>query len=163
MKGALALAVLTLAGLVLVPAAIPEPATTHVVSIYAPRGLGSNCGRVMPLKRVVRGPALLQGAMRALLSGPTKLERARGYGGWFSTTTAGHLRSVRVSHRVAYVDFRSFAAHVPNASTSCGSTLLLAQLDRTVAQFPTLKRAVYSFDGSRQAFYEWLQREAPEG
>jgi hypothetical protein len=72
------------------------------------------------------------------------------------------VRSVRISDRVAHVDFRSFASHVPNASTSCGSALLLAQLDRTATQFPTVKRAVYSFNGSRRAFYEWLQREAPE-
>ena len=164
MKGALALTALTLAGLVLVSAATPLPATrTHAVSIYAPRGVSSNCGRVVPLKRVVRVPALLRGAMQALLAGPTQVERARGYGGWFSATTAGHLRSVRISHGIAHVDFRNFAAHVPNASTSCGSTLLLAQLDRTAKQFPTVTRTVYSFDGSRHAVYEWLQREPPEG
>lgn len=29
-------------------------------------------------------------------------------------------------------------------------------------QFPTVRRAVYSFNGSRRAFYEWLQRAEPE-
>jgi hypothetical protein len=32
----------------------------------------------------------------------------------------------------------------------------------TTTQFPSVKRTVYSFDGSRHAFYGWLQREAPE-
>lgn len=144
------------------PAATQGPAGTHAISIYAPRGTSVNCARVLPLKRVVASPALLKGAMRALLAGPTRAERARGYGGWFSVKTAGHLQSVRVSHGIAFVDFRTFARDIPNASSSCGSALLLAQLDRTARQFPTVKRAVYSFDGSRHAFYAWLQREVPE-
>jgi hypothetical protein len=135
---------------------------THLVSIYAPRGASNDCARVLPLRRVVAAPALLKGAMLALLTGPTKAERAHGYGGWFSTKTAGHLRSVRISNGVAFIDFRTFVRDIPNASTSCGSSLLLAQLDRTAKQFPIVKRTVYSFDGSRQAFYEWLQREAPK-
>jgi spore germination protein GerM len=114
------------------------------------------------MKRVVASPALLKGAMQALLAGPKRAERARGYGGWFSVKTAGHLRSVRISNGVAFVDFRTFAHDIPNASSSCGSALLLAQLDRTAKQFPTVKRTVYSFEGSRHDFYEWLQREAPE-
>lgn len=134
----------------------------HGVLIYAPRGASNTCARVLPLTRVVEGPALLKGAMQALLVGPTKAERARGFGGWFSAKTAGHLGSVRIVHGVAFIDFRNFARDIPNASTSCGSALLLAQLDRTAKQFPTVKRSVYSFNGSRHAFYEWLQRDVPE-
>jgi sporulation and spore germination protein len=150
--------------LALAPTAASTPAgRSHSVSVFAPRGISANCARVFPLKRVVPEPRLLRGAMQALLAGPTRAERARGYGGWFSVKTAGHLRSVRISGGVAYVDFRNFASHIPNASTSCGSTLLLAQLDRTARQFSAVKRAVYSFNGSRRAFYEWLQREPPGG
>lgn len=153
-----------LVALALVSTAAPEAGgRPHTVAVFVSRGVGSNCGRVLPLPRTVYGPQLLRGAMQALLAGPTRVERARGYSGWFSAKTAGHLRSVRISDRVAYVDFRDFASDIPNASTSCGSTLLLAQLNRTAKQFPTVKRAIYSFDGSRRAFYEWLQREPPEG
>lgn len=137
-------------------------ARSHVVAIYAPRGTSNNCARVLPLKRIVAAPALLKGTIQALLAGPTKSERARGYGGWFSAKTAGHLNSVRILHGGAFVDFRNFARDIPNASTSCGSALLLAQLDRTATQFLTVKHTVYSFNGSRHAFYEWLQREVPE-
>jgi hypothetical protein len=59
------------------------------------------------------------------------------------------------------VDFRNFSRLIPNASSSCGSAMLLAQLNRTATQFPTVRRAVYSFNGDRHAFYEWLQREPP--
>ncbi len=135
---------------------------TQAVSIFAPRGTGSDCARVLPLKRLVRSPAVLKGAVQALLAGPTMTERARGYGGWFSVATADHLRSVRIERGVAYIDFRKFARDIPNASSSCGSTLLPAQLDRTAKQFSTVEATVYSFDGSRRVFYAWLQRETPK-
>lgn len=136
--------------------------SSSIVRIYVPHGdPGRACARVVPLKRTVRGTAVLAGAMRALLAGPTAGERSRGYGGWFSRRTAGRLRSVRIAAGVAYVDFRDFRRLIPNASSSCGSALLLAQLDRTATQFPSVRAAVYSFAGNRGAFYEWLQREAP--
>ena len=151
------------AGVAFVPAGAPAPpAGSRVVSIFAPRCVGNDCSRVLPLRRRVAAPALLRGAMRALLAGPTRAERTRGYGGWFSVGTAGRLRSVRIAHNVAFVDFHDFSRVIPNASTSCGSALLLAQLDRTAKQFPDVHRTVYSFDGSRRAFYEWLQLEAPQ-
>jgi hypothetical protein len=139
------------------------PTTSHPVSIYVLRGHGNSCARVVPLKRGVSGPQVLRGAMQALLAGPTAAERARGYGGWFSAKTGGHLRSVRLANGTAYIDFRSFKNDIPGASSSCGSTLLLAQLDRTATQFAAVERTVYSFDGSRRAFYEWLQRVTPAG
>lgn len=132
------------------------------VSVFLPKGdPGARCNRVLPVSRTVVFPAVLRGAMLQLLRGPTAAERGRGYGGWFSSRTAGMLRGVRLAGGVAYVDFRDFRRVIPNASSSCGSALLLAQLDRTATQFPTVRRAIYSFDGSRRAFYEWLQRSAP--
>jgi hypothetical protein len=162
MRPSLAFAAPALVGFALASTAAAAPAgKSHAVSIFAPRGISADCARVLPLKRVVAEPRLLRGAMQALLAGPTKAERARGYGGWFSVGTAGHLRGVWISDGVASIDFRSFASHIPNASTSCVSTLLLAQLDRTARQFSAVKRAIYSFSGSRQAFCEWVQREPP--
>ncbi|MGZ8694131.1 MAG: GerMN domain-containing protein [Gaiellaceae bacterium] len=152
--------------LVVVGASTATPASPApgraVVKVFAPRGgPGLSCARVFPLRRTVSTPAVLTGALRALLAGPGAAERRAGYGGWFSAATAGRLRSVRITRGVAYIDFRDFSRVIPNASSSCGSSMLLAQLNRTATQFPTVRRAVYSFDGSRRAFYEWLQRSEP--
>lgn len=163
------LAALAMAALVTLVASAPSPgavadrATSFTrVEIFVPRhDPSSGCGRVLPLSRIVPTPAVLTGAMRKLLEGPTRAERRRGYGGWFSARTAGMLRSVRVAGGVAYVDFANFSKIIPNASSSCGSRLLLAQLDRTTKQFPTVRKAIYSFTGSRKAFYEWLQLSPP--
>jgi hypothetical protein len=158
----LGLGVLAMAASVGADAAPQGSARAVGVEIYAPRDSpGRNCARVFPLARTVPAPAVLTGTMRALLRGPTAAERARGYGGWFSAKTAGMLRSVRITNGVAYVDFRNFSRVIPNASSSCGSAMLLAQLDRTAKQFPTVRRTVYFFNGSAQAFYEWLQRSPP--
>ena len=132
------------------------------VSVYFPRGpVGTSCTRVLPRTRDVVVPGILRGALTKLLEGPTAAERRLGYGGWFSARTAGMLRSVRIADGVAYADFRDLRRVIPNASSSCGSALLLAQLDRTATQFRTVRRAVYSINGNRRAFYEWLQRPAP--
>ena len=153
---------LALLGTGITASARAEPtADRALVEVFFARGSSASCSRVQALPRRVLRPAVLTGALRALVAGPTRAERARGYGGWFSSRTAGSVRSVRVARGTAHVDFRNFSRVIANASSSCGSTLLLAQLDRTARQFPTVQRTVYSFDGSRRAFYEWLQRAAP--
>jgi hypothetical protein len=140
-------------------AAAPAPDS---VDVFFPRGAATaDCGRVVAVHRSVARPAVLRGALRALVAGPSPAERRRGYGGWFSARTAAALRSVRLHRGVAYIDLRDLRRVIPNASSSCGSALLLAQLNRTATQFPTVRRAVYSFAGSRSAFYEWLQQPTP--
>ncbi len=120
---------------------------------------GDPCSTAVGVTRQVPPPGLLRGALEALLAGPTPAEQAQGYGGWFSAATAGMLRSVRLDAGTAYVDLdAALATTIPNASTSCGSGGLLAQLDQTVLQFPTVAHVRYSFEGDEAAFYEWLQR-----
>jgi hypothetical protein len=127
-----------------------------------PRGdAGPDCRYVRSAPRSVGSPAVLRGALTALLAGPTAAERREGYGGWFSEETAGALRAVSLRDGVARVDLDDLRGVIPNASSSCGGALLLAQLDRTATQFGTVRRAVYSFDGDVAAFYEWLGLDAP--
>lgn len=160
-----------LAGLVIVLAAGQAASTTAVapahtaatarVKVFFSRGKLVDCSRVHSRYRRVQAPGVLRGALTELLRGPTAAERRQGYDGWFSRRTAGRLNSVQLRGGIAHVDFRDFRKIIPNASTSCGSALLLAQLDRTVLQFPTVHRVVYSFDGSVKRFYEWLQLSPP--
>src|SRR5512132_13552 len=71
------------------------------------------------------------------------------------------LRRVRISGDTGFADFRDFRRLVPNATSSYGSTALLAELDATLKQFPTVRRTLYAFNGDVPAFYEWLQLEVP--
>jgi len=141
-----------------------EPPVT-VVQIYLPRADDPNpdCTTTFAVERQVEGPGVLTGAVEALLAGPTEQERAEGYGGWFSEETAGYLNSATIdADGIAHVDFRDFSALLNNASTSCGSAILLSQLDSTVLQFPAVTSVRYSFDGDETAFYSWLQLVTPE-
>lgn len=137
-------------------------ATTTVAAYFGNQERGDPCDDVFPVDREVAADAPLRGALQALLAGPTEAEAAEGYGGWFSSATEGMLNSVRIADGTAHVDFADFSEVVPNASTSCGSALLLGQLDATVTQFDTVDRVRYSFDGDVAAFYHWLQLEVPE-
>ena len=120
------------------------------------------CDAVVPVTRMVESPGVLAGAMAALLQGPTSDEIADGYGSWFSQDTGWSVESVTISDGVAYIDFAEDSPLIPNASTSCGSAALRAQLDSTAMQFPTVEKTMYSFGGDAEAFYYWLQSDVPE-
>jgi hypothetical protein len=112
---------------------------------------------VAPVERRVAGPAVLRAALEAQLRGPTAEERARGLHSFFSEATAGRLRSVALEAGRARVDFEDLSGIIPNASTSAGSGQLLAELNATVFQFAEVEEVEYRFEGSCEAFWNFLQ------
>lgn len=114
--------------------------------------------RPVPAQRRVGG-APLDGALRALVVGPTQEERADGADSWFSPETAGVIRRVRAAEGEVVVDFRDLPELIPGASSSAGSEQLLMSLDSTVFQFDWVESVEYRLEGSCDAFWEWLQRE----
>lgn len=137
------------------------PATVTVQVYFANAERGDPCGEVFPVDRTVPAADPVAGAVAALLAGPSQAERDEGYEGWFGPDTAAAVRSVTVEGTTAEVDFTDLRAIIPNASTSCGSAGLLAQLDSTLLQFPEIEQARYRIEGSDTAFYEWLQMGVP--
>lgn len=152
------LALLTVALLLPMTTAFAATRTAQVKVYFT--ASGSECDVTNPYPRTVPSPAVLTGALRELLAGPTAAERPR-TATMFSDATAGMLRSVAIRDGVAYVDFRDLRQVIPNASSACGSAGLLSQLDATAQQFPTVHRARYSINGSQETFYTWLQRDVP--
>ena len=144
------------------PTPTSSSAETTNLLVYFHRGTPGDPGKVVAVPRSVpRTAAVATAALNELLPGPTAAERADGYWSMFVPGTARSLKSVRVADGVAYVDFRDFRNIIPNASSSFGSTALLAELDTTLRQFPTVKSTVYSFDGDVASFYQWLQLTPP--
>lgn len=145
----------------------PEPSPsasgtfTETVRIFLSTGNPNDCAEVVPVERQVGGRPTLRTAMEQLLAGPTEQERAQGLGGWFSEETSDMLISAERDGDVGRVDFKDLREVIPNASSSCGSAALLAQLDATAKQFGS-SRVLYSINGDLDAFYNWLQLSAPE-
>lgn len=121
----------------------------------------TDCSEVRGFPRRTFGSDVLHDAMNQVLRGPRDHEARMGAWSFFSHRTAGLINSVRIRSGVAYIDFDDFRHIIPNASSSCGSTSLIEQLDRTALQFPRVNSTRYSFEGNRPAFYEWLQIVEP--
>ncbi|MBW3590831.1 MAG: GerMN domain-containing protein [Actinobacteria bacterium] len=142
------------------PSPSPTEAAAQSVEVYLHSGNDEDCSEVVAVERDV-DKASLTTAMEQLLAGPTQEEESEGLGGWFSEDTEGMLISAELDGDVARVDFEDFRDVIPNASTSCGSAMLLAQLDSTAGQFD-VSDTLYSIEGEPQTFYEWLQLGTPE-
>ena len=121
-----------------------------------------DCSQVAPVVRMVEPPALLAGAMEALLAGPSDEEVAAGYYSWFSEEVGWELESAIIRDGVAYIDFAEDSPFINNASTSCGSSSFLGQLIETATQFSSVDNALFSIGGDADTFYQWLQRDTPE-
>jgi spore germination protein GerM len=123
------------------------------------------CSLVFPLNRVVpKNAAVAKAALEQLFAGPTEAEKAEGYRSWFSPATKSILKSIVIKNKTAYVNFKlnAFEVLTGNVSTSCGSDQFLSEMEKTLLQFPTIKKVFYAIDGKPQDFYEYLQGECPE-
>jgi hypothetical protein len=139
-----------------------EPATVEVEVFFANADLGDPCGEVFAVTREVDADDPVTGALEALLAGPTATEQAQGYGGWFSQDTADTLLAATVDDDgTAHVVFSDLRLMIPNASSSCGSAGLLAQLDTTLLAFDHIRSTRYAL-ADQGAFYEWLQLADPD-
>ena len=143
-----------------------EPTTTvelGTVTVYFSTGDG-DCGEVSPFTRTVQAQEPILGtALTELLAGPTDSEIAAGASSFFSSETAHSLAAISFdsgSPGLTRIDFNDLQSLIPNASTSCGSEALLAQLNQTVLQF--VPRVRYEMLGSCPMFANWLQRECME-
>jgi spore germination protein GerM len=139
------------------------PEETESVSVFFSTGDGSDCSEVEEFERQV---PVADDAIRAvfdqLVAGPTDDEQAVGASSFFSADTIGTVRNVTLQDGLLVVDFEDLSALIPNASTSCGSEALLAQLNTTAFQHPDVLSVRYEIAGDCDAFANWLQRECQE-
>lgn len=119
------------------PTATPsEPATT-TASVYFLHG-----AKLQPAPREVALPGVATGAVRALLLGPARSERATGLSTQVPAGTA--LRGVSVSAGTATVDLSGSYAR---GGGSLSMTARVAQVVYTLTQFPTVQRVSFRLDG----------------
>lgn len=113
---------------------------------------------LLPVFRVVPdSSAVLRASLEQLVAGPTTGERAGGLGSPFSPDTLGMVTAVDLGpDGSARVDLADFRQAIPAADTAAGATTLLAQLDATVFQFPSVRSVVYRIAGDCEQFGRWL-------
>ena len=153
------------------PAPTPVPSTTPattsepgpLVSVFFATSDGTDCGDVAEFVRSASGNAdLVTAAFEHLVAGPTPAEVAAGAGSFFGPDTAGAVRNTELTGGLLIVDLWDVRDALPNASTSCGSESLLAQLNATAFQFDAVDRVRYEFEGSCADFAGFLQGECTE-
>lgn len=131
--------------------------------VYFATGDGSDCGEVTGFDRAIAGDldSVLM-AFNLLLAGPTADEVRAGASSFFSDESSSALGTLSLTDGYLVIDFRDIRPLLSNASTSCGSQSLLAQLNATAFQFDDVHRVRYEIEGSCDVFSEWLQRECGE-
>ena len=144
------------------PSATPSAPATMLVTLYFGNVVldpgVSECGLVYAVHREVPASGdVLTVTMKELLAGPTAAETAQGYRSWFSPSTAQALVKARTVGNTAYVNLTDVRTIIPNASTSCGSASLLAQLRTTAQQAAMAPRVLSAINGQPAHFWEWLQ------
>ncbi|NNF56197.1 MAG: GerMN domain-containing protein [Acidimicrobiales bacterium] len=133
------------------------------VEVFFGVGDGSDCGRVQAFGRDGADSVdLYRATFQLLTAGPSEPEKSAGAASSFSAATADVVKSAVLTEGVLRVDFTDIRALIPNASTSCGSEALLAQLNGTAFQFPEVERTRFLIEGSCSDFANWLQRECFE-
>ncbi len=135
----------------------------QIVQVWFEAENQSDCSNVTAFDRPIDETAApIETVFELLVAGPTAGETAEGAGSYFSDETAGMLRSVNFDNGLLTVDFDDLRPVIPNASTSCGSFSLIAQLNSTAFQFPEVERATYQIEASCDTFFNWLQRDCEE-
>jgi len=134
--------------------------TEPTVEVFYSLADSSDCGNVRSFVRSI-GDEIdpYRSTFQLLVAGPTEDETTAGAGSFFSSETADVVKSAVLTDGVLSVDFADLRPLIPNASTSCGSQALLAQLNSTAFQFEPVERTRHLIDGSCNDFANWLQRE----
>ena len=136
------------------------PATTRLQVYFNNDRLArdpADCSAVFPVPRTVpKTSGVATAALQQLFAGPMPAEREAGYRSFFSPATAGLLKNVRIHNGTAYVNLLDLRASLSGATSSCGAAEFQSQVERTLRQFPTVRRVIYAIDGEPRTFYEWM-------
>lgn len=118
-----------------------------------------DCGKVEATTRVIpKTKTTARAALEELFKGVTPEEEAKGYTSLSAAETKGILKSVRIKNGAAYVNFNPVVyRQTGTATSSCGGSYFFSSIEKTLQQFPTIKKVFYAIDGSPKDFYDWVQ------
>ena len=121
----------------------PSARSSRIVELLFTTG----CGAISPVARRIDGP-VLEASLRALFTGPTDEEKARGVASTSGSVTARLLRSVHVQGGSAYVDHDGALRDQVRAGVDgAGSSNFYEQVGGTLRQFGGIAGVYYAYDG----------------
>ena len=138
-------------------------AQTTSVKIYLGNSVqnpnSEDCGKVFAVTRQVpKTKAVARAALEELFKGVTAEEKAKDFYSTFSEESKSILIKLNIKRGAAYINFRGNTKDILNgASSSCGSEAFFAQVEKTLKQFPTVKKVFYAIEGKPEDFYDWMQ------
>ena len=116
----------------------------------------SDCSAVLPTTRVIpKTSAVADAALRELFGGVTERERAQGLTSSFDVferTLLSSYKGISIAYGVATVKFDAAAMAYLNGA-ACMQMSVKAPMERTLLQFPSIKKVQYSVDG--EIVTEW--------
>jgi spore germination protein GerM len=116
-------------------------------------------GKVFPVTREIpKTGGVAKAALEELFKGPTKAEEAEGFWSYFREETKSILISVKVKKGAAYVNLKGeIVEKLGSATTSCGGKFHDASIEKTLTQFPNIKKVFFAIEGDPAAYYDWIQ------
>ena len=118
-----------------------------------------DCGKTRAVTRTIpKTKTVAKAALEELFKGATETEKSQGLSSIFSPETASILKSVKVKNGAAYVNLKGWVIeNLGTATTSCGAFMFVTPIEKTLTQFPTVKKVFFAIEGSPRDYYEWMQ------
>lgn len=113
-------------------------------------------------RTIPKTTAVAKAALEQLFIGPTEEEITGGIVKFQWLTQDNYtnaLKRVFVKGDTVYLDWVNFDKIVAlhNTSSSCGASAFMAPIEDTLLQFPNIKKVANAFEGSPEAFYNFMQ------
>jgi spore germination protein GerM len=157
------LSLLLMLFLLIAPVTYGQSQRSMTIKLYFPNTKrdGGDCSvKVYPVTRTIpKTTAVARAALEQLFAGPTSQEKANGFYSDFSEATKSFLISVNVKGGAAYVNLRDLSSttSIGNFTTSCGGSNFFGQVENTLKQFTSIKKAFFAMEGDPSLFYDWMQ------
>lgn len=148
--------------LVLTPVSFAQKTETMTIKLYFLNEQTNpnleDCTDVQPVSRTIpKTKAVATAALEELFKGVMPEETKKGFVSFTPEETRGILKSIKIKNKNAYINFNKVVyEQMGTATTSCGGGFF-SSIEKTLYQFPTIKKVFYAIEGNPADFYDWIQ------
>lgn len=120
-----------------------------------------DCAKVRAVTRTIpKTTAVAKAALEELFKGTTKTEESDELSSVFSDATKDILISIKIKKGAAYINLKKDVIQkLGDATTSCGGLNYSASIEKTLKQFPIIKKIFYAIEGNPSDYYDWMQAD----